>query len=130
MQVKNIRHSGMIVFDLNQALNFYRDFLGMQVIGEGIWEDIKWMKLLIPNTTDTIELYYILDDLRYIAVDNLLDQYNHIAFTIKGIDELYDRVKNWDGVRVVDDAIKEEEKHRILFLRDESNNLLEFVEER
>lgn len=142
-RVKNIRHSGIVVKDLEQALWFYVQLLGFEVVikerldkeyakilfaGEEL--DLTYVKLHLPQykilqgASTLIELYYLND--AQILIPHAL---NHIALTVDNVEELYtifQENKIFCLSKPIIDLIC---KHKLFFAMDPSDNLIEFVQE-
>jgi len=104
--VKSVRHTGLVVVDLERSLGFYRDILGlipcrcMTESGEFIEKVVgfpgavvEWVKLQAPDGS-LIELlqYHTASDGSYdgkaFAKADCLG-FSHIAFTVRDIEILY-----------------------------------------
>ena len=110
--MKQIRHTGVVVSDMERSLRFYRDLLGLKVAKnfkeEGAYIDSisglssvrVWMVKLTADDGSMVELLQYLSHPRK-APDNpqICDiGCSHIAFTVDDIDEEYARLSE-SGVR-------------------------------
>ena len=108
--VKNIRHTGIVVNDLNASLRFYQQLLGFEIVrrmdesGEFIsrilaMTDIKVTTVKMAVTDGAmIELLYYYSHPRGQVPRNLCDVgVSHIAFTVNNLDSEYVRLSN-EGV--------------------------------
>ncbi len=140
--INNIRHFGIVVKDLDRALYFYRDLLGFKEIKrETLDKDfvkklfgsnlkLTYIKLaLIQDVNSTypplLELYYFKEECK----QHDYFKYNHISLTVDNLDKLFDKLKS-EGVGFLGEpTLDSNKKHKILFCRDYSGNLVELVEE-
>jgi len=139
-----IRHAGIVVDDLNRSIRFYKQLgfileqkhkvteplesiFGKDVLDDGFTQ-LTWVKLKCspPSQCSTmIELYYFGE----LYITNICNGYNHIAITVTDVTQHYNRLKRakYQGLRA---EIKENEKVKMLMVRDPDGNLLELVEEK
>ncbi len=100
--IENIRHTGIVVDDLEKSLYFYIEYLGFKVAQKLIERgsfidqvlgfknlDLTTVKLVLPNS-QMIELL----DFKSHKNENLSQTINeigptHLAFTVENIDKLY-----------------------------------------
>ncbi len=139
--IKNFRHACVLVGDLDKALKFYRDILGLEVFKivsvKGKYPEralnikgikLTYVKLRAPgqpkNSPAILELHCW--QRPKIAPRK---SYNHISFTVKNIDALYKRLSK-SGVRFISGPLKAPGGYtKICFAYDPDNNLIEFVED-
>ena len=142
--ILNIRHSALPVYDLEGAICFYTDLLGMTVYKrDRLTEEqvtgllnikgtaLEWVKLKASEDDKTfIELYYFEDDnfremyFRSRALDS-----KHIALTVASAEEVYERLAQIEIINILKKPQKDAEgKHKLFFVRDYDGNLLELVE--
>ena len=139
--IKDFRHACIVVKNLNRALKFYRDTLGLKVFKiltvEGKYPEtllnIKGIKLTYvkmcslrqsKNSPPLFELHYWQNP-RISSPKG----YNHISFTVKDIDYEYKRLSKL-GVKFISRPIKTPYVNtKVCFAYDPDNNLIEFVEE-
>lgn len=109
--VKNIRHTGIVVDDLEASLRFYQDMLGFEVVKRmdevGNFIDrisslqnvkVTTVKMAIPDG-QMIELLYYHTHPRKRDVREICDiGIGHIAFTVDDLDGEYDKLKK-EGVQ-------------------------------
>lgn len=109
--VKNIRHTGIVIDDLEASLRFYQDMLGFEVVKRmdevGNFIDrisslqnikVTTVKMALPDGQMIELLYYHTHpgkrDVREICDIGIA----HIAFTVDDLDSEYDRLKK-EGVQ-------------------------------
>jgi catechol 2,3-dioxygenase-like lactoylglutathione lyase family enzyme len=129
--ISNIRHAGIVVHDVAQAIDFYCTELGFKFKSSGkllandvvdLYGDIgvnaiSWYKLEAPLGTTLLELYYAPG---LGVLSNLLA---HVSVTVENIHELFDRLPG-----VISNKVVCMDKHLLFFARDPSGNLIELVE--
>ena len=140
--MKAIRHIGIVVNNLNKAISFYKDILGLKIqremnetgeyidnISALINVNVKTIKMSADDG-NLIELLYYESHPRKAINRDICDMgYSHIAFTVDNLDYEYKRLKekglkfNW-GPQISPDG-----KAKVAFCRDPEGNLIELVEE-
>ena len=109
--IKEIRHTGIVVSDMEKSLQFYRDMLGLEIVRDmnekGDYLDnmlsltdvhVRTVKLGLPNQTALVELLefksHTDEDIRNFYTIGA----SHIAFTVENIEKLYSELskKNID----------------------------------
>lgn len=141
--MKNIRHTGIVISNLEKSLHFYRDILGLKVqrdmLEEGGFIDsifnlknvkVRTIKMLADDGNLVELLWYKshprdLNGPREICATGI----SHIAFTVEDIDYEYKRLKE-KGVKFYSSPqISPDNKAKVTFCRDPEGNLIELVEE-
>ncbi len=129
-----IRHYGIVVQDLNEALNFYVGLLNFKLIsieqlsGEicsGLLDlscGITCYKLQLTPQEPLLELYVLKDTWREPSIRSL----NHIAITVENISECFNIIKNKN--LLVSNEIYEISGYQLFFGKDPDGNRVEFVE--
>lgn len=142
MKVKAIRHTGIVVSDLEQALHFYVDLLGLKVTkrmdesGEYI-DNISGLKNVRVTTVkmaaedgNLIEILYYHSHQRKSAKNRETCEtgISHIAFTVENVDAEYERLSK-AGVPFNSTPQKSPDGYaRVTFCRDPDGTLIELVE--
>ena len=127
----NVRHSGIVVKDLDRAHLFYHKMLGLETLSERVEEgkfietvlgmkSLKWRKYKSKEGETLLELYE-LDD-----YTNVPTAYNHVAFTTDDIKKIENEFKFFGVPYVISKDTSG--THMVMFCRDFDNNLLEIVE--
>jgi lactoylglutathione lyase len=131
-KINNIRHLGILIYDLEKSLDFYINFLGFSILKITYENDmyiqallgidkLTHIKLQINENQPLLELYYIKNI-------NSYPFYNHISFTVEDIFDLYNNLEAID-LRPISRPIENKEKtFLVMFSRDPSGNLIEWVE--
>ena len=134
------RHVGIVVKDLEKQLQFYRDYLGLEVYYSQI-EKGKFLENLIgysnvepliyklgKNNNIIVELLYFKD---YENVNNkklINNGITHFALTIENLDELYILLKS-KGINFINPPeLSDDKKHKVCFCQDYDLNYVELVE--
>ena len=142
MAVKSIRHTGIVVSDMDRSLEFYRDLLGMDV-----WADFQdnsayaqavtgvpgahiWMIKLQAKDGGSIEL------LKYLSHPQTVPQprracdvgVNHIALHIDDIDSLYENLKQHGIHFNAPPTVSTDGGAKVTYCRDPEGVLVELVE--
>ena len=140
--MKAIRHIGIVVNDLEKALHFYRDTLGLKIKREmseaGKYIDnlsglkevrVKTIKLSADDG-NLVELLYYESRSGKLIERKIYDiGYSHIAFTVENLDYEYKRLKE-KGVKFnCISQVSPDRKAKVAFCHDPEGNLIELVEE-
>ena len=139
--IKGFRHVCIVVHNLDTALKFYRDVLGLKV------SKIVTVKGRYPQTALNMKkviLTYVkmrsqnqtkysppIFELHYFVSPKILPKagYNHISFTVKELEDEYRRLSIL-GVKFISRPIKATDGNtKVCFAYDPDKNLIEFVEE-
>ena len=140
--IKAVRHSGIIVRDLEKSAKFYLA-LGFnednRAIEEGNFIDtvvglkhtkLEWVKLKAPDG-------YLLELLQYHShpeqksiVKQKSNQLgcSHLAFSVKGINTICEKIKKIGGSMVNPPALTNDKKVKVAYCHDNEGNLMEIVE--
>jgi catechol 2,3-dioxygenase-like lactoylglutathione lyase family enzyme len=139
MGVEIIDHTGIVVKDLNKAVNFYRDILGLKYLysaeeggadvsaGVGV-ENARLKLAYLQAENGLIEL------IEYISPKRKMPQKSpnmHVAFRVSNIYEVYDELKK-KGVTFNSSPIKTITEQGTgciwVYFKDPDNNTLELIE--
>lgn len=129
-------HVGLSVADLESSIAWYHDNLGfelLRVVDIPEAEDAGRVALL-KHGDFVIELFCLPnasplpDDRRHPTTDILTQGVKHVAYAVSDLDSLMDDLKA-KGVDVVWDVAVHDDT-RCAFVRDNTGNLVEFVERR
>ncbi len=140
--IKNIRHTGIVVSNLDKTLHFYRDILGLKIkremIESGKYIDslsglkevrVKTIKMSADDGNLIELLYYGSHPRKSINRDICDIGYSHIAFTVENLGYEYKRLKE-KGIKFnCTPQISPDGKAKVVFCRDPEGNLIELVEE-
>ena len=145
VKIKNIRHTGIVVKNLNKSLNFYKNLLGFKIkkrmIESGKATDklsrlkktkIETVKMIIGKNSDMIELLYFhshkrksFDNKYFISRIGI----SHFALTVKNIDLLYKKLKK-NKIKFVSEPIYSNDRNvKLTFCRAPEGTLIEIVQE-
>jgi methylmalonyl-CoA/ethylmalonyl-CoA epimerase len=132
----NIRpdHAGLSVGDLQASVAWYRDMLDFELLREVEIPEGHGKVALIKNGDFILELFCVPDaaplpdERRHPATDLLTHGLKHVAYAVCDIDALMRQLKA-KAVDVVWDIVVHD-GDRCAFVRDNSGNLVEFVERR
>jgi catechol 2,3-dioxygenase-like lactoylglutathione lyase family enzyme len=146
LMLKNIRHMGRPVYNLDRALKFYRDLLGMRIVSKGTLDrydslkllglidcELTWVKLATEDLTSILELYYFENEFvreTYFNIENEEDiiSFDHISFTVENAIKLHELLTE-NNIEVMSaPSIDSECKHTLFFARDPDGNLIELVQ--
>lgn len=141
--MKNIRHVGLVVSNLDKSLMFYRDLLGLKIQGTTSEEGdfissitsidnviLNTIKLSADDNSTRIELIELLSEIP--ASNNVqlsTRGFTHIALTVLNLDELYTKLQNQGIEFTCKPKISPNGKLKITFCRDFEGNFLELTQE-
>ena len=141
--MKAVRHTGIVVTDMDKSLQFYRDLLGLKpvidfeekgefidsvLVGSGI--QVRMVKM-VADDGGMVELLHYVSHPMSRAKDNKVYEIGptHMAFTVESIDETYELFSeagvNFSSAPVV----SPDGKAKLAFCQDPDGTYLELVEE-
>ena len=105
MNVKKVDHIGIAVKNLDEALKFYKDILGLDCVGTEVVEEQKVKVAFLPVGDTEVEL------LESTAVDGPIAKFiekkgegiQHIAFRVDSIEAAIEEMKE-NGVKMIDET--------------------------
>jgi catechol 2,3-dioxygenase-like lactoylglutathione lyase family enzyme len=140
-----IRHIGIVVNDLERALSFYRDLLGMTVVRKmdesGDFIDkllglvnasVTTVKLSLGPSPTLIELLHFKSPARPVESACTKKVFtpglSHIAFTVPDVDLLYRRLSEAGIVFNAPPELSVDGGAKVAYCRDPEGNFLELVQ--
>jgi catechol 2,3-dioxygenase-like lactoylglutathione lyase family enzyme len=140
--IKAVRHTGIVVRNLDESVNFYcelgfvednRDF------EEGVFIDtvvglqntkLQWVKLKAPDGSllELLQYHSHPEHKRIIKQKSNQLGCSHIAFSVKDIDSVCERIKKIGGSMVNPPALTNDKKVKVAYCHDNEGNLMEIVE--
>jgi catechol 2,3-dioxygenase-like lactoylglutathione lyase family enzyme len=141
--MKGIRHTGIVVKDMEGALYFYRDLLGFKIVKKmqesGNYIDtvcgVKNVSVttikLSADDNNLIELLYFLSPVSKsdAVVKGLTDKgFTHISFTVENIDAIYDYLRKAGIHFNSSPQVSSDGYAKVAFCRDPEGNFIELVE--
>lgn len=104
MNVKKIDHIGIAVKNLEEALKFYQDILGLECVGTEVVEEQKVKVAFLPVGDTEVELLESTDEDGPIAkfIEKKGEGIQHIAFRVDNIEEAIEEMKA-KGIRMIDE---------------------------
>ncbi len=142
--MENIRHFGLVVSNLERALVFYKDLLGLCIQGQTDESGdfiskmlssknvkLKTVKLSANDNSTRLELLEFTDPkIDSTKKTNLFEPgFTHISLTVKNLDELYTRLKNSNIKFNSQPTISPNGSLKVVFCKDFEGNYLELIEE-
>jgi catechol 2,3-dioxygenase-like lactoylglutathione lyase family enzyme len=139
--IKNIRHTGIVVNDLETSLHFYRDLLGFQITKQmkesGAYIDnisslpninVTTIKMSAPDG-QMIELLHYHSHPREQKFREICDiGIAHIAFTVEDLEGEYDRLKTEGVFFNAPPQLSPDGYAKVTFCRAPEGTLIELVE--
>lgn len=138
-----VRHTGIVVKDLDKSLKFYRDLLGLKIVSRneesGVFLD-KILKLKKVQATTVklsgsdngslIELLHFQfpRNLRRHSVWPQTLGLTHTAFTVKNLAAVYKKLAKARVKFTSEPQISPDGKAKVVFCQDPEGNLVELVE--
>ena len=104
MNVKKVDHIGIAVKNLDAALKFYQDILGLECIDTEVVEEQKVKVAFLPIGDTEVELLESTDEDGPIAkfIEKKGEGIQHVAFRVDNIEEAIEHMKSKD-VRMIDE---------------------------
>jgi catechol 2,3-dioxygenase-like lactoylglutathione lyase family enzyme len=142
--IRNIRHSGLVVRDLQDSLNFYKDLLGLTIWKRAQEEgpfieklvglpgvSLEWVKLKTADES-IIELlqYHSHPDQQPFenAPSNRLGC-SHVALTVEDLEKVYNELCDKGFHCNSEPLLSPDGKAKVLYCHDPDGIILELVEE-
>jgi lactoylglutathione lyase len=141
--MKNLRHTGIVVSNLEKSLFFYRDCLGLKIVKtaeeSGKYIDqilalenvqVTTVKMSVGNGS-LIELLYYHSPREYKNTKKGIDEVgiSHIAFTVDNVNKQYERLKHLGVSFNSPPVISPDGYAKVVFCQDPDGNYIELVEE-
>lgn len=140
--MKAMRHVGIVVANMDKALGFYRDLLGMKIkrdmLESGDFIDnilalknvkVRTVKLSMSDG-NLIELLHYESHPSHPVDRKICDLgYTHVAFTVDNLDSEYERLKKTGVEFVSAPRTSPDGGAKVVFCRDPEGNQIELVEE-
>ena len=140
--MKAVRHTGIVVSDMDKSLKFYRDLLRLKPVidfeekgefidsvlgGSGI--QVRMVKM-VADDGGMVELLHYISHPMTRAKDNKLYEIGptHMAFTVDSIDETYARLSAAGVPFNSQPVVAPDGKARLAFCQDPDGTFLELVE--
>ena len=139
--VSGYRHTGIIVKNMEESLNFYKNILGLEVV-QNYSDDSEYINTVLGLSTAEINMIklvtkdgLIIELLKYIKHPTDYSNtpfYNvgncHIAFTVNDADRMFEKLQN-EGIEVISKPILSSEKiAKVFFCVDPNGVRIELVE--
>lgn len=142
IKVKKIRHTGIVVQDLEIAKKFYIEFLGFEIVSNKVEEGIYLDKILnIRNSKITIikiiknnnmlELLYYHNRKEQVLYNKNIYDYGitHIAIEVDNIEDVYSKIKHEWKFDCISKPVKTENNYaKVFFCKEPGGSYIEFVE--
>lgn len=105
MNVKKVDHIGIAVKNLDEALKFYKDILGLDCVGTEVVEEQKVKVAFLPVGDTEVELLESTSEDGPIAkfIEKKGEGIQHIAFRVDSIEEAIEEMKE-NGVKMIDET--------------------------
>ena len=145
MEIRNIRHTGIVTDDLKASLYFYKNLLGFKIkkrmIESGLVTDkisglknvrVETIKLYKKNIKQLIELLYYHSHKRSNNHKNHKIPkigISHISFTVKNIKKTYEKLQKKKIEFITSPKVSDDKKVKLTFCRAPEGTLIELVEE-
>lgn len=142
MAIKNIRHAGIVVTDIEKSLLFYRDLMGLKPVVDFVEKgdfiaaisnakgvNLRMVKL-IAEDGGMIELLQYISHPQPERGDNKLYETGptHVAFTVDDVEATY---AEWSGKGVTCNSkpiVSPDGKAKLFFCQDPDGTFLEIVQ--
>lgn len=138
----NIRHTGLVVFNLDRALFFWVDLLGFKIIKKSIESgdyidailglknvNLTTVKLESPDKNQLEILHFNSHQSEPRWLGNPFSTgFTHIALSVKNIDQLYEKLLLYRVEFPSKPQINPENTAKVIYARGPEGILIEFVE--
>lgn len=141
--IEAVRHTGIVVNDLEKAISFYQDLLGLKIVKrkEETGKFIDKITGLKNVTATTVKMAAadgaLVELLRFSShPDNVSASskitttgITHLAFTVGDLDSLYQKLKEQGVIFVSQPQVAPNKFAKVVFCQDPEGNLLELAQE-
>ena len=141
--IKNIRHTGIVIENIEESVSFYRDLLGFEIrtqmeeSGDYINNmldlenvQVTTIKMGLPSGGPMIELLYFSSHPKGKIIKSLCDiGPTHIALTVENLDELKELLKKQNIPFLSEPQYSPDGKVKLAFCQAPEGTYLELVEE-
>lgn len=142
--IKAIRHSGIVVRDLELSLDFYRDLLGLEIVARneetgsfidalvGIDEvRLEWVKLKAQDGSLLELLQYHSHPVEQLVQNAPSNQLgcSHLAYTVEDVQALFERFQQLKVSCVSPPQQSPDGKVAVMYCHDPDGVIIEFVQE-
>ena len=140
--ISKYRHVGIIVKDMNKAIDFYCNLLGHKIIVDFIEEEKYFGKLIgikdskariVKATAPDGVFVELIQFLSHNLIESSSNEFNirgrsHICFTVDDIQKVYEKLRA-NGIKFVSEPLKSSYDPAIsCFCYDPDNTLVQFVQ--
>lgn len=139
--INRIRHTGIVVDDLEKSLSFYRDLLGFEVVkradegGPFIEQILALDKALVTTVKMTSQDGQMIELLSYKKHTTKKQErrindvgLSHVAFSVNDIDREYERLREHAVEFISDPAVSPDGYAKVAFCRAPEGTFVELVE--
>ena len=125
----SLDHIAITVRDMDRAVDFYRDLLGFEVLGQLFLNDGTFKLVYLQAGAARIELFAFTETGRSVDADAPNEDlgFKHLAFTVDDVDAVTARLQAAD-VEFTVEPLDAPGGVRLAFFRDPDGNLLELVD--
>ncbi len=140
--IKRIRHTGIVVVDLEESLKFYRDLLGFETVVDSLESGafvetilglkgvkVRTVKLKVPCGDDCIELLYYHDPVSRTYPVEINDRgITHVALEVEDVEAAAGRLETANAEFLSGPVVSPDGKVKVVFCRTPEGTYLELVE--
>jgi Lactoylglutathione lyase and related lyases len=140
--MKAIRHIGIVVRDIDKALHFYRDLLGLNIVKDMNEQAPYIDRILNLHDVSVRTVKMAADDgnlvelLHFKSHSAVIEKHkeiysvgcSHVAFTVENLDEEYKRLRNEDIIFNSLPQYSPDGYAKVAFCKDPDGTLIELVE--
>lgn len=142
--LRNIRHVGLVVSNMEKALEFYQNLLGLKIqgttdekgdfINQLLVEksiELKTIKLSADDNATRIELIEFVNPKsnKNKKIELSIPGFTHVALTVNNLGEMYLRLRNAGVQFNCPPKLSPDGKLKVIFCKDFEGNYLELIEE-
>ena len=140
--ITGMHHSGVVVLDLDRAVEFYSDAVGLKLRGTFEFADASTAKVVgyqdVKLKTAEMETPdgQIIEFLQYVyppaprrpSQERSLQGASHLAFKVEDIDKTFEAMIGRGGIKL-NPPVEESAGVKVCYLQDPEGNWIELVEE-
>jgi catechol 2,3-dioxygenase-like lactoylglutathione lyase family enzyme len=146
--IKRVWHTGFVVKDIQRAIEFYRDGMGLHLVdlrdvqGEGISHLVGYKNARLLEAFFSLKPNGTMDDVQVILIEyasprtdkQMSSERNHtgaahLAFYVDDVDAAYQRLLA-HGAKKLNPPVDVRPGHKVVYLQDPDGNWLELCEDK
>ena len=124
--MQKLDHFAFEVSDMDKAVHFYHDLLGLDLVSRGVHEDVGEEYAFLDLGHATLELLKLMDH-DFQGPESRPSNCPHLAFRTDEMDDILKLIQDND-IRIVKGPLIIEGHERWIYIADPDGNVVEFIQ--